>query len=71
MPAEQKKPVKASIQVGVRQAMTGTCVMCSSEFDSSDTTFEQRLVDDTSFCIKCWMDIMTSEYDGDYVMRIS
>jgi hypothetical protein len=51
--------------------MAGNCVMCSAEFDPSETTFEQRLVDDSSFCKRCWTDIMTMEYDGDYVLQVS
>ncbi len=45
--------------------------MCSSEFDASDTTFEQRLINDTCFCKKCWTDIMNREYEGDYVLQFS
>ena len=41
------------------------CVMCLEEFDSSKITFEQRLVDDVSFCGKCWTEIMSEEYDSD------
>lgn len=41
------------------------CVMCLAEVDSSGITFEQRLVEDDSFCGKCWTDIMKGEYDSD------
>lgn len=47
------------------------CVMCSSEFDLSDATFEQLLVNDTFFCRRCWTDIMTNEYDSDYALQLS
>jgi hypothetical protein len=43
----------------------GNCVMCFEEFDLSKITFEQRLVDDSSFCTRCWTDIMSGEYDSD------
>lgn len=42
------------------------CVMCFEEFDPSKTTFEQRLIDDSSFCVKCWTEIMNAEYDSDF-----
>jgi hypothetical protein len=39
--------------------------MCLEEFDLSDITFEQRLVQDDSFCKKCWTGIMNEGYDSD------
>lgn len=42
-----------------------SCVMCLQEFDPSNTTFEQRLVKDESFCKKCWTGIMNEGYDSD------
>ncbi len=39
--------------------------MCLDEFDPSDVTFEQRLVEDDSFCKRCWTEIMKDEYDSD------
>ena len=41
------------------------CAMCSLELDPLKKTFEQKLVDDESFCVKCWTDIMSSDYDSD------
>ena len=41
------------------------CVVCSEEFDSLKMTFEQRLIDDTSFCMKCWTEIMDGDYETD------
>ncbi|HEX7033251.1 MAG TPA: hypothetical protein VF172_09650 [Nitrososphaera sp.] len=45
--------------------MANCCVMCLYEFDPSDVTFEQRLVEDDSFCRRCWTEIMKGEYDND------
>ena len=45
--------------------MTDHCVSCNSSFDQAGRTFEQRLVDDDSFCSKCWTEIMDAEYDSD------
>jgi len=45
--------------------MASSCVMCLDEFDPSDVTFEQRLVEDDSFCKRCWTEIMKDEYDSD------
>lgn len=42
------------------------CVMCLDEFDPSDVTFEQRLIEDCSFCKRCWTEIMKDEYDSDF-----
>jgi hypothetical protein len=47
------------------------CVMCSEGFDSSATTFEQRLVNDDSFCMRCWTDIMNGEYDSDFDFNLA
>jgi hypothetical protein len=41
------------------------CVMCALELDPAKKTFEQRLVDDDSFCVKCWTEIMVNDYDSD------
>jgi hypothetical protein len=45
--------------------------MCCEEFDSLQITFEQRLVDDDSFCMKCWTDIMDREYDSDFDINLA
>ena len=36
------------------------CVCCSSTFDNQALTFEQKLVDDNSFCPHCFADIMNN-----------
>jgi hypothetical protein len=48
-----------------------TCVMCAEEFDSLEITFEQRLVNDDSFCVKCWTDIMDGEYESDFDFNLA
>lgn len=54
------------ISRGIRlMAEMANCAMCSLEIDALKKTFEQRLVDDESFCVKCWTDIMTGDYDSD------
>jgi hypothetical protein len=45
--------------------------MCSEQFDPLRITFEQRLVGDASFCMKCWTDIMNGEYDGDFDINLA
>jgi hypothetical protein len=37
-----------------------SCVLCEQEFDYEFTSFEQRLILDSDFCINCWDEIMNS-----------
>lgn len=42
------------------------CVCCASTFNDEQLTFEQRLIEDESFCPTCFADIMNSaEYAAD------
>jgi hypothetical protein len=41
------------------------CVICGLDFEPSERTFEQRLIEDTDFCRKCFAGIMTAEYESD------
>jgi hypothetical protein len=45
--------------------------MCQHDFEASDTTFEQRLIDDTSFCSRCFKDIMNDKYDDELTYNLS
>jgi hypothetical protein len=40
------------------------CVKCDEPINPGSLTFEQKLVDDTDWCAKCWAHIMSDEFDG-------
>ena len=44
-------------------AMQNYCVLCHQKYSTETISFEQRLVDDKDFCIKCWNEIMGAEYE--------
>jgi hypothetical protein len=39
------------------------CIVCNNQFDSNKLTFDQRLIGDKEFCVRCWSDIMNSTID--------
>jgi hypothetical protein len=39
------------------------CVQCGHPIDHTNLTFEQRLIDDKDFCIRCWNEIMNDNTD--------
>jgi hypothetical protein len=41
------------------------CVLCSEAFDIEDRMFEQRLIEDSDFCPKCFGEIL--DEDDEYV----
>lgn len=47
------------------QTILHTCVMCAASFDLENRIFEQRLVNDTDFCPRCFSEILTASYDDD------
>jgi hypothetical protein len=51
--------LKAFYQLWLRMQKS-SCILCEQEFDYNFTTFEQRLILDSDFCVKCWDEIMTT-----------
>jgi hypothetical protein len=47
------------------QTVLCTCIVCSSSFEMSERIFEQRMIDDTDFCPRCFKEIMNTVYDSD------
>lgn len=48
------------------ESTRGVCVCCSSKLDANQPTFEQRLIEDRSFCPRCFAEIMNdTEYASD------
>ena len=47
------------------QTILHTCVMCADSFGLESRIFEQRLVDDTDFCPRCFAEILNASYDDD------
>ena len=42
------------------------CVCCSGPVEQEDSkSFEQRLVDDQEFCLRCWNEIITFVSDDE------
>jgi hypothetical protein len=39
------------------------CVECYEPINPDSLTFEQKLVEDTDWCSKCWTRIMTDSFD--------
>jgi len=39
------------------------CVMCSLSFEPNERIFEQRLIDDSDFCLRCFKEILNADYN--------
>lgn len=39
--------------------MSQVCIMCGFDFGLSERIFEQRLIEDTDFCGRCFKEIIT------------
>jgi len=51
--------LKASYQP-VLEMQKSSCILCNQEFDYNLMRFEQRLILDSDFCVRCWDEIMSS-----------
>jgi len=47
------------------------CIMCQFDFEPTDSIFEQRLIEDTSFCSRCFKDILSESYDESLAFNLS
>jgi hypothetical protein len=44
----------------VLEMQKSSCILCNQEFDYNFMRFEQRLILDSDFCVRCWDEIMSS-----------
>ena len=60
----ENNPYKLTSEI--MKSTHGTCVCCSRSIDKQLLIFEQRLIDDESFCPHCFSDIVNNvEYSSD------
>ena len=43
----------------LKKNLINTCLMCRREYNISNITLEQQLINDHDFCQSCWDNIMT------------
>jgi len=45
--------------------------MCHKDFELTEITFEQRLIQDTDFCSTCFKDILSDRYNEEFTYDLS
>ena len=47
------------------------CLLCRQDFEPDEITFEQRLIEDTDFCSRCFKDILSDRYYEELTYNLS